>query len=148
MRGAGARAGAEVVEENFKAPSAVKKKPIPPPSTFFLLFFFNKAWGGSGFLGPRPHPGTRSSQFLQVLQNSASSAGITGETRDAIPRWGPLPAPGSPSPPSAGSGSGGRRGVGSSNWAFISNRGGGEVMGADGVLRQSKNNNKGGKKGK
>lgn len=145
MRGAGAGAGAEVVEENFKAPSAVKKKPIPPPSTFFI--FFNKAWGGSGFLGPRPHPGTRSSQFLQVLQNSASRAGITGETRDAIPRWGPLPAPGSPSPPSAGSGSGGRRGDRSSNWAFISNREG-EVMGADGVLRQSKNNNKGGKKGK
>lgn len=55
VRGVGA--GAEVVEKNFKAPSAVKKKPIPPPSTFF----FFKVRGGFRFLCPRPHPGTGSS---------------------------------------------------------------------------------------
>lgn len=109
VRGAGAGAGAEVVEENFKAPSAVKKKPIPPtapPLLFFFLLLFFKARGGFRFLCPRPHP-RRPVQILQVLQNSASRAGITGETRDAVPRRWPLPAPGSPSPPSAGSASGG-----------------------------------------
>lgn len=56
VRGAGAGAG--VVEENFKAPSAVKKKPIPPRSTFF--FFFFKARVAFSSSVPAPTPGTRS----------------------------------------------------------------------------------------
>lgn len=60
VRGAGAGAGAEVVEENFKAPSAVKKKPIPPPLDFFFFFFFLRL--GVAFVSsvPAPTPGTRS----------------------------------------------------------------------------------------
>lgn len=64
VRGAGAGVGAEVVEENFKAPSAVKKKPIPSPS-YFVVFFFLKAQGGLRFLCPRPHP-RHPVQILQV----------------------------------------------------------------------------------
>lgn len=49
-------AGAGVVEENFKAPSAVKKKPIPPPAFFFFL----KARVAFASSVPAPTPGTRS----------------------------------------------------------------------------------------
>lgn len=56
MREAGAGAGAEVVEENFKAPSAVKKKPIPPPLLFFFFFLRPGVAFASSVPAPTPAP--------------------------------------------------------------------------------------------
>lgn len=78
VRGAGAGEGAEVVEENFKAPSAVKKKPIPSPSYFVFFFFFFK---GSGWLGlplsppPPPAPGPDSPGVAELQDQGRDHGG-------------------------------------------------------------------------
>lgn len=92
VRGAGARAGVEVVEENFKAPSAVKKKPIPPP---LLFFFFFKARGGFRFLCPRPHPGTGSSSS-RCCRTRWAGPGSRGRRVTRSLAGGPGRSPGSP----------------------------------------------------
>lgn len=72
MRGAGAGEGAEVEEENFKAPSAVKNKPVPPPVSYF--FFFFKAQGGFHWApSPNPSTGYRSSRYSRTRRSGPGS---------------------------------------------------------------------------
>ena len=129
VRGAGAGEGAEVAEENFEAPSAVEKQPIPSPS-YFVVFFFFRVRGGSGFLRPRPRPGARS--------RSPRCSRTPDQGRDhGGDAWrGPKPvAPARhrvPFSSISGLRMQGRRDEGSANWAFISNKEG-EARGSAGL---------------
>lgn len=70
VRGAGAGEGAEVEEENFKAPSAVKNKPVPPP----VSYFFFKAQGGFHWApSPNPSTGYRSSRYSRTGRSGPGS---------------------------------------------------------------------------
>lgn len=64
------------MEENFKAPSAVKKKPIPPPATFFLFFFLRlRVAFASSVPAPTPGAQSRSSRCCRTRRSGPGSRG-------------------------------------------------------------------------
>lgn len=72
--GAGAGEGAEVEEENFKAPSAVKNKPLSAPGQQLLFFFFFKAQGGFRWVpSPTHSTGSRSSRYRWTRRSGQGS---------------------------------------------------------------------------
>lgn len=120
-------AGAEVVEKNFKAPSAVKKKPIPPPRLYFFFFLRFGVAFASSVPAPTRAPGPVPPGVAEVPEQARDHGGDAW--RDPAPV-----APASPRVPFSsisGQQIRGRRGEKTSNWAFISNEEG-EVRGPTG----------------